>query len=190
MIALAYGVDFSQIVGAPQWVQDHFYDIEGKGPAGDEKQCKLMLQGLLADRFNLIAHWDENPISVLALVVAKGGPKLKRVAPEDQQPNGPGFTVNGAPVAMYSPQLKGWSMEQLVHALNITAITQLGERVVDLTGLDGIYKVSLRFTQDGRQGPAPDVRTALHEQLGLALENRKVPVERIVIDKIRMPDPN
>ena len=43
-----------------------------------------MLQGLLAERFGLAFHKEQKEQSVYGLVVAKGGPKLKESAKEDE----------------------------------------------------------------------------------------------------------
>ena len=50
-----------------------------------------MLQALLADRFKLVAHRETADHKVLALIVSKGGPKLKEstAKPEPIDPNAP-----------------------------------------------------------------------------------------------------
>ena len=40
-------------------------------------RCQAMLQALLEDRFKLAVHRETKNQQVLALVVAKGGPKLE-----------------------------------------------------------------------------------------------------------------
>ncbi len=45
-------------------------------PAQQREQVALMEQSLLADRFNLKAHFETREMPVYALVVAKRGPKL------------------------------------------------------------------------------------------------------------------
>jgi hypothetical protein len=50
-----------------------------------------MLQGLLAERFKLKAHREEKAVPGCALVVAPGGPKMRRVetwTPDDKAPVG------------------------------------------------------------------------------------------------------
>jgi uncharacterized protein (TIGR03435 family) len=73
----------------------------------------------------------------------------------------------------------------------------LGSPVQDETGLDKLYDFKLEVTMDairalGNAGPArpngeqtdpgPSIFTALQEQLGLKLEERKGPVEVMVVD--------
>jgi uncharacterized protein (TIGR03435 family) len=73
----------------------------------------------------------------------------------------------------------------------------LNSPVVDMTGIKGLFDLTLQWTPDGGAGPAdaaapagPSIFTALQEQLGLKLETQKAPVEMIVIDKIEKPTEN
>jgi uncharacterized protein (TIGR03435 family) len=76
----------------------------------------------------------------------------------------------------------------------------LGRVVVDNTGLTGSYDLKLRWTPDNEPppmlngqpdpNPAPDIFTAIQEQLGLKLESGKGPVPVLVIDHIERPSEN
>ena len=72
----------------------------------------------------------------------------------------------------------------------------LGRVVVDKTGIDGRFDLTLTYTADDAvyHGPdpasAPSVFTALQEQLGLKLEPEKGPVTIPVIDHIEPPSEN
>jgi uncharacterized protein (TIGR03435 family) len=91
LIKQAYGIEDDQIAGAPKWVNSETYDIEAKVDGADaaeleklsEDQFKLMFQSFLIDRFKLKVHWETKELPVLALVVAKGGPKLQEAKPGD-----------------------------------------------------------------------------------------------------------
>jgi uncharacterized protein (TIGR03435 family) len=67
-------------------------------------------------------------------------------------------------------------------------------RVVDRTGLSGLFDVDLEYTRTGDlTGPSTDgvsVFTAVQEQLGLKLEASKGPVDVLVIGSVRRPTPN
>jgi len=77
LIALAYGVKPYQISG-PDWLANQRFDIVAKLPAGASKDdAPAMLQALLADRFGLVIHRSSAEHPVLALLVGKGGPKLR-----------------------------------------------------------------------------------------------------------------
>jgi uncharacterized protein (TIGR03435 family) len=67
------------------------YDIEAKTlvavssrefalvPTSD--QLRLMLRALLTERFHVAVHWDKREMPVLAMLVAKGGPKFRETVP-------------------------------------------------------------------------------------------------------------
>jgi uncharacterized protein (TIGR03435 family) len=77
LIVYAYTVKPYQIDG-PSWLAEQRFDIEAKIPDGGTKdQAPAMMQSLLAERFKLAVHRDHEEHKVLALVVGKGGPKLK-----------------------------------------------------------------------------------------------------------------
>jgi beta-lactamase regulating signal transducer with metallopeptidase domain len=80
LIVFAYGVHARQISGAPAWVESDKFDIRGKPEGGrpNPTQFKMMLQKLLADRFQLAFHRDKKQLTVYALTVGKNGPKLTR----------------------------------------------------------------------------------------------------------------
>jgi uncharacterized protein (TIGR03435 family) len=90
LIAEAYKLDESQITGPP-WLVTERFDIVAKLPDGAAKaDVPKMLRALLEDRFKLAAHLDTQERPVLALVVAKYGPKLKESpAAEPIDPNAP-----------------------------------------------------------------------------------------------------
>lgn len=68
--------------------------------------------------------------------------------------------------------------------------------IVDQTGLPDAYDFSLTWTptngsDDPVDLPCVSLFDALHDQLGLNLEQRKAPVDRIVVDHIeRVPTEN
>jgi uncharacterized protein (TIGR03435 family) len=77
LMSLAYGVKPYQITG-PDWMTATHFDIVAKMPEGSKKEdAPQMLQTLLEERFKLTTHRASAEHSVLALVVGKGGPKLK-----------------------------------------------------------------------------------------------------------------
>jgi uncharacterized protein (TIGR03435 family) len=70
--------------------------------------------------------------------------------------------------------------------------------VEDRTGLAGYYSLDVKFAPEGLSTAAPatadDIQpslgTALREQLGLALETARAPVEVLVIDHVERPSAN
>jgi len=80
LLTYAYGVKPYQITG-PDWMSTTRFDIVAKMPEGSKKDdAPKMLQSLLEERFKLTVHRTSAEHPVLALVVGKGGPKLKASA--------------------------------------------------------------------------------------------------------------
>ena len=80
LMTYAYGVKPYQITG-PAWMSTTRFDIVAKMPEGSTKDdAPKMLQSLLEERFKLTTHRVNAEHPVLALVVGRGGPKLKASA--------------------------------------------------------------------------------------------------------------
>jgi uncharacterized protein (TIGR03435 family) len=86
LIRTAYEVKDFQITGADSLgspLDAQRFNIQATMPNGaTEKQVPQMLQTLLAERFKLVVRRETKDQSVYALVVAKGGPKLKESEPD------------------------------------------------------------------------------------------------------------
>jgi uncharacterized protein (TIGR03435 family) len=115
MICAAYKIKQYQISG-PDWMNAFMggqrFDVLAKMPEGATKeQVPEMLQVLLAERFKLAIHRDSKERSVYALVVGKGGVKMKESAADPPPPPAvekadlaPGEAP--APAADTGPQIK------------------------------------------------------------------------------------
>jgi uncharacterized protein (TIGR03435 family) len=80
LIVLAYKVKPYQITG-PGWLGSERFDIAAKIPDGASRdEVPQMLQSLLEERFKLVLHRETKEHAVLALVVGKGGPRMKESA--------------------------------------------------------------------------------------------------------------
>jgi uncharacterized protein (TIGR03435 family) len=91
LICMAYKVKPNQVAGNPEWLSagmnDNRFDILAKIPEGANKdQVPEMLQALLAERFKLAVHREKRDTPGYALVVGKGGPKLKEADPDPPAP--------------------------------------------------------------------------------------------------------
>lgn len=230
LIATAYSVKEFQIGGGPSWINSERWDVDAKVEDSLAEQLQklprqqqqaeqaLMLRSLLLDRFALAVTRGTKEGTVLALVVAKGGPKLKEVAPPDPQAGLGQLSAPVAPGQRSTPppgqalMMMNGSTGLATIASNAVPIASLvnqlsqmvGQQVVDQTGLKGTYQYTLRFAPQGglpgmpppQEGEAaPDnntasIFTALQEQLGLKLESTKGLVEMITIDHIGEPSPN
>ncbi len=190
IICFAYSIQKTQIVNAPAWFADQPWDINGVPDtegAPNWHQYRAMLQKLLSTRFGLVMHRDKRELSVHAITVAKGGPKLEKSArdPEalsDQSGHGVG-------PAQYM-KFTNDSMTEFAEFLQL-----MGDRpVVDQTNLSGRYDFSLLWTPDVvRDAPtdtAPGLFTAVQEQLGLKLAATRGVIEVLVIDAVTRPTEN
>ncbi len=82
LICMAYKIKPYQLAG-PDWMKTERFDILAKLPDGATKDdLPEMMTALLADRFKLTIHKETKDHAMYALVVAKGGPKLKEAAPD------------------------------------------------------------------------------------------------------------
>jgi uncharacterized protein (TIGR03435 family) len=171
MVVRAYDLKQYQVEG-PDWIDSIGYDVTAKLPPGTTKeQFQQMLQTLLAERFKLTVHRETRQLPVYALVVAKGGPKMKEVetpAIPEVPPAGPGpgplgmirgrggeppRLASGPGVRMMvtpgGRQLAGYmTMAGLANALS----NAMDRAVVDQTELKATYDVNLTWTPDELEG--------------------------------------
>ena len=206
IILQASPVPSREVVGLPDWATKDSYDVTVKPPAGSTpEQLREMWRNMFAERMKLVAHIEEHEQSTFALVLARSdgrlGPQLKR-STLDCSPLVPGATPAPPPTAPVDPANRcgggvgrssivsgGMAMDQF--ALRLAGVA--GAQVFDRTGLDGWYAFTLRFTRPNDPAPvddAPDIFTALQEQLGLKLQAEKTQVPVLVVDHIERPTPN
>jgi uncharacterized protein (TIGR03435 family) len=157
LIRQAYRVKGHQVEG-PGWTVSDRFDITAKLPAGTTpEQVPEMLQALLADRFQLTLHRTTKDMEVLALVVAKGGLKMKEVAPTDSDAakgnlnvaasggaQGIGVSVNGSSYTFANNRFEATKMTMPILADTLARFESLP--VVDMTGLTGAYDFVLEIT--------------------------------------------
>jgi uncharacterized protein (TIGR03435 family) len=199
LIQFSYSVTRHEISGGPSWLESERFDIMGKPDVEgtpDMSQLRLMLQKLLADRFQLTVHHENKELPVYALTVAKGGPKLTEDT--DNQNGLPKFLGKGGP--------QGRSVQNSTMAEFATDLHgSTGRPVVDQTGLGSKrYDFVLSWTPEapalntatGASPSAvdpnapPDIFTAIQQQLGLKLVPTKAQVDVVVIDHVEKPSEN
>lgn len=193
LVMAAYDVKEYQVTGGPKWLDGDRFDIVAKMQESDEKtarsgeaaaRLRTATQTLLADRFQLLVRNETKPLSGYSLVTAKSGFQLK---PVDGSQGSSIKTGRGTMTA------KGVSMERLASIL----ATQLDRPVVDATGIEGTYDLTLEWSPD--EGPEaasdekplrPSIFTAVQEMLGLRLESQKVPVTILIVERAEKPGEN
>jgi uncharacterized protein (TIGR03435 family) len=183
LIAMAYNVQSFQLAGGPPWLRSRRFDVMAKAPASAPKsQTWVMLQALLADRFQLEIHRETRELPIFELVVAKGGLKVQ---PAHRAP-GPADDFIQTP---RPGQMK--ALMVTMSGLALTLSSTLGRRVVDRTNLEDRYDFQLEFApSDAADSDRASIYTALQEQLGVKLEPAKGPVEMVVIDRAELPSAN
>ncbi len=68
LIATAWGIQPNKVLGGPAWLETDRFDVIARAPLNTSPQdLKLMLQLLLADRFQLTVHTDQKPMAAYAL---------------------------------------------------------------------------------------------------------------------------
>jgi uncharacterized protein (TIGR03435 family) len=196
LILMAYRVDRQQIAGGPAWTATDEYDVVAVAESDTqlEDHGDEMMRTLLAERFQLKFHWEQRERSVYALVVAKGGTKLK-VADVNGQPNKGCRSLGNC----------SFTKVPLADFCRFMGFVVMDKPVVDKTGLAGEFDITLKWTPDETQfdgmgihvPPAvdnpnapPELFTAIQEELGLRLEPRKIPAEVLVIDHAERPSEN
>lgn len=204
----AYDAKSYQISG-PAWLSQSRYDVIAKLPPNTAKeQAGAMLQNLLAERFHLALHHETRDLQGYELVAARNGPKLKPSpagAPTGSvEPEAPpkrdvdGFPILDAPGLVVMEGVRGKSVVvfmtakvQPVSALVDRIARDFRQPVVDKTGLSGYFDFNLEFAprppdplaQDASDDAAPNLITAVQQQLGLRLNPVKVPIDMLIIDR-------
>lgn len=202
----AFGIPEAQILAQPAWLSTDRFDIDAKlddtvaeqmknlGIEAKTRWMHQIVQQLLADRFKLVFHWETKEMPVYALNIAKSGAKVNRSKNAD---GGPSVSWNNG-----SLTAKNVTIGKLAQTLTIASSRELGRIVIDQTGLEGKYDLTLTWAPDDRSAsltdksndyaapPGPSIFTALQEQLGLKLESTKAPVQTLVIDHIEQPSEN
>ena len=215
LILLAYRFDItqSQLSGGPAWIDSERFDIDARATPDaivpgqiDLERAHIMgrmMQALLADRLGLHLRRETNEAPVYALVIARGGSKMKG---SSDGVDCSALVPGGLPPCHVFTRMGNRGIHgERVDMSDITMAFRilLGQPVVDKTGLMGLFNVAVNWAPDAlRSAPrddaieaagdpnAPTMFTAVEEQLGLRLESRRAPVEFLVIERVEKPSEN
>ena len=178
IIRWAYKLNVYELAG-PDWIDNTRFDIIAKPEVtATEDQLRVMLQSLLADRFQLVMHRGPKSVSGYALVTIAGvEPKLQKA-----EGGGEGRMVGNGILLLEGQKMP---LSRLTDILS----SALKEPVQDATGLQGFYdfKVDLRsYVTPPAPGQQLDIAgiaiPALKDQLGLKLESRKITLDVLTVD--------
>jgi uncharacterized protein (TIGR03435 family) len=221
LLALAYGVKSFQIVDAPDWVSRQRFTIRTSARGNPTAaQARLMLQRMLADRFQLRVHTDQRMATVHVLSLARSDGKLgphltprippcepgSRIPVDDLPPAFRRGLPGGLTTAPCGSTLIAGGDRMTGAGMTMAALAQaiegywLYERVIDRTGLTGGFDILIEHmvNQWGNRSPSVDASpsdaaplpAALQEQLGLRIDTRREPIDVLVIDRIERPSPD
>jgi uncharacterized protein (TIGR03435 family) len=226
LISRAYGLASDELKG-PAWTTDAMnsgFSVMATMPASTtQEQFCGMLRNLLTERFHLVFHLEKQSRPGYELTVLPGGPKFKEFVPEPAADNGPvrGVDDRGFPLLPPS-RLVGAAI-----MLNRTGLSKISfrnsmavfarslgadinrsngveggpgvplARVVDKTGLAGIYDIRYEFAGTPVMAPGatqsapdlaeagPNIFSAVQQELGLKLtKGADVQVNAMIIDHI------
>ncbi len=167
------------------------FAIEATMPANTTvAQSRQMMQSLLAERFQLAAHWEsrELPVYILRVAAAKAG--LKPSDPAKDPPNQPGSI--GCPTDDPHCHIGFCCGSTTITILAGMLTHALGRPVIDKTGLSGSYYFGvLKWAGDESVGSSlPSLPALLREDFGLELKSERGPVPVLVIDHAEKPVAN
>jgi uncharacterized protein (TIGR03435 family) len=202
LVEFAYDLKDEHLSGGPSWAKcgvlasSDLYQVvakaEGDSPPSKD-QFRLMLQTLLAERFQLRVRHVPKDLPTYNLVKSPRGAKLQESAADAK------FALN-----VDARVNRGKSVR--ITAVHVS-ITQLlgqfegyaGRPLFDHTGLSGFYTFQIEFDHEADSGAADAPGTdavgqtfasALEKQLGLKLEPGTASFDTVAIDHAQKPSAN
>jgi uncharacterized protein (TIGR03435 family) len=188
LIGAAYRVRTDQVEG-PDWMNTFRFDIQATMPQeSTAEQVPEMLQALLTARFQLRARRSQKEMTVYALTVKRGGPRVQESAPTDTTPPGCVIISGG---------------HRLCHRMTMSALadllTQLNRMyaamppggmnwgieapTVDMTGITVAYDFAMDYGPGPEETGGGSVIDAV-DRLGLKLEKQKRPYDLIIVEHL------
>jgi uncharacterized protein (TIGR03435 family) len=221
LITWAWDISDGRIFSPPDFLNKDRWDILGKvavdgpppapgsAPAINQEDLQQMVKTLLADRFEMKSHMEDQPADAYTLLAAN--PHLKKADPTNRTgcKDGPG--PDGKDPRIDNPLLgrlvtcSNITMAQFADQLQSMAPGFIKNQVVNATGIEGAYDFTLSFSTAGQlRAPAPQATAdtpgladaaaapsggislfdAINKTLGLKLEKRKGTMPMLVIDHI------
>ena len=215
LITAAYQLQPYQLQDAPSWTREDRYNINARldpkiasrlQPDGHPPTWALALRNLLSERSRLTFHRETRELPIYALMVARADRKLgpniqpakadcdalrteseaaaRAGRPSPYPPRTETWTPCGLRTAPGRIVSGGFGFAEFMRELSV----RVGRQVVDRTGLEGRWDFYVTFSpDDSPNADAPNLFTALQEQLGLKLDATRGPVNVFVIDRVERP---
>ena len=193
----AWSLRDSQISG-PGWLDVERYEIiAGTSAAEEPQRLKLMMRGLLEQRFRLVLRREEKELPVYEMVPGKKGVQVHRsAAPGADEAKSEMIPEGGALV------FRNYTMPELADRL-ATRPFRLDRVVVDRTGLAGSFDFQIKVAGDmagmkqSLEGmergdtEQPGMVTLIQEQLGVVLRPVRMAMESVHVESAnRVPTEN
>jgi uncharacterized protein (TIGR03435 family) len=198
MIMFAYDIHDEATLIGPKWLESAKFDLHANaGSAVSMDALHVMMKSLLADRFKLAVHTEQQPVQVYVLLAGKR-PKIEPAAGKVRA-----GCKRSVPDKLIVYECKSTTMAQFAEQIHQTAGGYLGEHpMVDATEMTGSYDFTLTWTpvrglpagmaKNGESSAAgvpvePGGITlfeAIDRQLGLKVELQKKPMAVLVIDQV------
>jgi uncharacterized protein (TIGR03435 family) len=219
-LQISFNIADDMLIGLPKSADSQRWDITAKVPSTGEGAPNVvggrplppplsvgleMLRGVLLDQFELKTHSENREVTVYALMVGSGKPKMTRADDSERS----GCKPDPAAPRPYSNiqtmiGCKNTSMSDLAQTLQQQANAYIDHPIVDATGLEGGWDFLIGWTPKAAlqtpQGPSPDqtpgavataaapsgisVFEAVEKELGLKLVKQKRSIPVIVVDHV------
>jgi len=213
LIELAYNLrSGNRPTGAPGWIASERFDIDAIPEVlVPREQQRMMLQGLLRDRFGLVVREQQVDVPVYALVRTQPDAPLPRTLREStvkctfeglnpaiiNQREARGDSLTGDP-RCDGVRVLAWgrivSAAGRISTLAADLVSYVDRRIVDRTGLTGRYDFELTWTSDALAGRDAIIANAglfsAIQELGLKLQPTVSRETGFVIERIQRPTPN
>ena len=197
LMGMAYGVRENMIIGGPKWAENQRFDVLAKAPSDAAMPVlRLMMQTLLAERFKVVFHREDQAMLAYVLTVGKRAAKYRAGSGGRQT-----CDWKSGEGGLRRRECQNITMAELANQLPGWAGIGIDIPVVDQTGLKGAFDFELELgtpikVEADRIGGSestfdsgPTIFLAL-EQIGLKLDSRQMTVLRIVIDRAESPTGN
>jgi uncharacterized protein (TIGR03435 family) len=201
------GREDAAIVGGPTWIDFDRFDVIAMIPSlkaanPDEAltnhgiptenpydKLRPVVERILADRFHLKYHTEDQPLPGFVVTVAKDGPKLAAA----KDPTTPGQCGGASNKDAPNEQIITCTSETIPQFLALFGGT-FRHPLIDHTGLTKPYDFTLKLSYDqlrGRQDSINAYTAAFNKQLGILITAADVPQPAFVVDKVdHTPTPN
>ena len=196
LMTFAYAVQDDMIMGGPKWASEQRFDIVAKALSVTAPETlRRMMQSLLAERFQLTTHNQDKLTSAYVLTLVKTPPSIRESAGSQTR-----CQWTNSSDGLRKRECHNMTMEEFAQELPDTGGIGIFRPVKDQTGLRGSYDFEFevgtlrRSSPDTTPGAAPPsigdsgptIFAALLK-LGLRLQERKIMMPAIVIDRLERP---